>query len=207
MIILSHRGLWQDPAEKNSENAFRLSFDAGFGSEVDVRDLQGELVVSHDMPTGGEITLHQLLDLIGQRSFTLAFNIKSDGLADKLGRIMQNYPNVDWFTFDMSVPDQRMQMQAGNPVFTRMSEVEVTPIWLDYVQGVWMDSFEYQWFDDTLIDKLLDKGKRICIVSPELHGRDPSPLWEMLAKRSRQSGLMLCTDHALEAKRFFKEMS
>jgi glycerophosphoryl diester phosphodiesterase len=49
--ILAHRGYWLEPGEKNSLSAFRRAFEGGFGIETDIRDLDGELVVSHDPPT------------------------------------------------------------------------------------------------------------------------------------------------------------
>ena len=49
MYILSHRGFWLSPNEKNLEIAFRRSFEAGFGVETDIRDYQGRLVIAHDI--------------------------------------------------------------------------------------------------------------------------------------------------------------
>ena len=64
MEILSHRGYWQCPEEKNQEVAFSRSFDLGFGCETDLRDYGGEIVISHDMATGGELTFEKLLQLM-----------------------------------------------------------------------------------------------------------------------------------------------
>ena len=50
MIILSHRGYWKSEKERNQEVAFHRSFDLGYGTETDIRDIQGKLVISHDMP-------------------------------------------------------------------------------------------------------------------------------------------------------------
>ena len=50
MIVLSHRGYWKTPAEKNTAAAFRRSFDLGFGTETDVRDRGGELVIATTRP-------------------------------------------------------------------------------------------------------------------------------------------------------------
>ena len=50
MKILSHRGFWREVAEKNKLVAFDYSFSLGFGTETDVRDFGGELVISHDIP-------------------------------------------------------------------------------------------------------------------------------------------------------------
>ena len=51
MEILSHRGYWKTVTEKNTIIAFKRSFNLGFGTETDIRDLNGNLVISHDMPS------------------------------------------------------------------------------------------------------------------------------------------------------------
>lgn len=204
MIVLSHRGLWQHTSEKNTAVAFSRSFEAGFGTETDIRDWHGELVISHDMPTGSEMRLTDFLDLLGNRRLPLALNIKSDGLAEPIAELMAKRSNADWFVFDMSVPDQRHHLAIGNPVFTRLSEVE-QPVWLSTSRGVWLDAFEGGWFGNALVEELLGQEKQICIVSPELHGRDPQPLWQQLALLPQHPGLMLCTDQPLAARHFFRE--
>ena len=205
MIVISHRGYWLDESEKNTQTAFKRSFDRGFGTETDVRDRAGRLVISHDMPTGSELMLESFLSTAAVTHPLLAINIKSDGLADLLGEGMRGYDRDNWFAFDMSVPDMRAHLQAGNPVFARMSEVEREPAWYSRVDGIWLDSFEQTWFDHALIEHLLDQGKRVCVVSSELHGRDPAALWRMLLPLADSGRLILCTDWPERAQAFFKE--
>ena len=92
MKIISHRGYWKRLAEQNTIKAFQRSFALGFGTETDIRDLQGELVVSHDMPKGDEMRLEKFLALVSSyedaHSLTLALNIKSDGLLIPLKNIL-----------------------------------------------------------------------------------------------------------------------
>ena len=45
MKIISHHGFWHIPSEKNTETAFCRSFELGFGTETDVRDSLGALVI------------------------------------------------------------------------------------------------------------------------------------------------------------------
>jgi glycerophosphoryl diester phosphodiesterase len=45
MKIMSHRGYWRGEDEKNTTTAFSRSFDLGFGTETDVRDALGQLVI------------------------------------------------------------------------------------------------------------------------------------------------------------------
>ena len=203
MNVISHRGYWKTPDEKNSTAAFRRSFELGFGTETDVRDLDGALVISHDMPTRGAMGMTEFLALTGGQ-LPLALNIKSDGLAEPLRKAMAAYDRSAWFVFDMSIPDMRMHLKAGNPVFTRISEVEQAPVWFDESEGVWLDQFDREWFDVDLVTSLLDTGKRVCVVSSELHRRDYSRLWKMLQPLAACDNLILCTDVPEKAQYFFR---
>jgi hypothetical protein len=195
MDILSHRGYWRAPDEKNGAIAFARSFDLGFGTETDVRDHAGELVIAHDMPNGTELKLTQVLDLLGERDLPLALNIKADGLGPLIVQAMAGRPQTRWFTFDMSGPELIRQQRLAMPVFTRRSEYEREAVLYDQVEGVWLDAFEGLWFTAKDIVAMLDNGKRVCVVSPELHGRDPQPLWSMLRRAGLyDSGIMVCTD-------------
>jgi glycerophosphoryl diester phosphodiesterase len=107
MQILSHRGYWTTAGERNTEVAFERSFARGFGTETDVRDWNGSLVISHDPPTGRPLLLEVLLDQY-QRSgggAPLALNIKADGLCDRLQSSLAEHGISNYFVFDMSVPD------------------------------------------------------------------------------------------------------
>lgn len=192
------------PSEKNSPGAFSRSFDLGFGTETDVRDCAGRLVISHDMPVGNELDLADFLQIYAARNLPLAVNIKSDGLVGTLKKAMQTAGVADWFVFDMSIPDMRSYLEEEVPVFARMSEVEKEPAWIDEVAGIWLDGFSDIWYDTNLIDRLLNKGLRVCIVSPELHGREHKAFWAELSALSGRSGLMLCTDFPEQARNFFE---
>jgi len=191
--VLSHRGYWRSASEKNTAQAFGRSFALGYGTETDVRDAHGRLVISHDMAGAQAMALAEFLRLARGLRAPLAMNIKADGLAAELARAFTGH-GLDWFAFDMSVPDMRAHLQQGNPVFGRMSEVERDPPWFDALQGIWLDGFEGLWFDAELVRSLLGRGKRVCVVSPELHRRAPEALWQMLAPLREAPGLMLCTD-------------
>lgn len=206
MKVLSHRGFWNEAIEQNSKEAFLNSFCQGFGTETDVRDLGGELVISHDMPNGRELKLKSFLELIESyqtSNLTLAINIKADGLAEKLHIELSHFTNIDFFVFDMSIPDMRAYFEAGLPVFTRMSEVEHNPVWLEKSSGIWLDLFDNDWYDSNLVGDLLLSGKRVCIVSPELHGRNHISHWEKIFIFKDHPKLMICTDFPLEAKNYF----
>lgn len=207
MRIISHRGYWLHADEKNHRVAFERSFDLGFGTETDVRDCAGELLISHDPPGGQEMRLDELLTLLGGRSLPLAINIKADGLASRIGQMFKQHGVTDWFAFDMSIPDMRSFLRAGLPVYTRMSEVEREAVWLQEAQGVWLDGFQERWYDDALLDALLTRNKPVCVVSAELHGREAEPFWAWLHPYRRHPGLTLCTDFPEQAVQFFARES
>ncbi len=203
MRIISHRGFWKTPSEKNTVVAFQRSFDLGFGLETDLRDHMGQLVISHDIVNNGEISFSNLLSLSEKYKLLLALNIKSDGLAKLVSKAMIGYDRKNWFVFDMSIPDTLDHLSEGNPVFARMSEVEKTPVWFEQIDGIWLDSFDNQWYDLTLISDLLNKGKQVCVVSPELHGREYIGLWTMLLPLAKEHRLILCTDFPVKATEHF----
>lgn len=206
MEILSHRGYWLEPAEKNTVAAFQRSFGLGYGTETDVRDSCGQLVISHDPPQGGELTLAQLLELAGDRQPVLAINIKADGLAKPVADEMARHGYANWFVFDMSIPDTRGQLAASNPTYVRMSEIEQSPPFLDQASGVWLDAFETDGWRIAALAGLLERGLKVCLVSPELHRRAHLPFWQQL----KESGLhldanvSLCTDLPEDATAFFR---
>ncbi|MBD3751770.1 MAG: phosphodiesterase [Micrococcales bacterium] len=203
MRVISHRGWWLNPAEKNTRLAFERSFAAGFATETDIRDDgRGGLVISHDPPTGGEMTLGALLELASAYALNgpMALNIKADGLASAVAQELARYPQLEAFVFDMSVPDTPAYFAVGVDVFARRSEVEPVTVWPELVRGVWLDAFEEERYTTFDLEALLADGP-VCVVSSELHGRDPKPLWTLLRPLVRSEGLILCTDLPDEAAR------
>ena len=211
MIVMSHRGLWKEEKEKNTETAFRRSFVLGFGTETDIRDCCGELVISHDIADNNCMSLGYFFGIYKSYSvdLPLALNIKADGLQKKLLSEIIKYEISNYFVFDMSVPDGLACLKAGLRTFTRQSEFEPYPAFYEAAQGVWVDEFTDHWVDEATIANHLTKGKDICIVSPELHKRPMQKEWQHYKKISSCSGaggrVMICTDLPEEAERMFNE--
>ena len=210
MIYLAHRGFWKSQAEKNSPEAFRRAWGHGFGLETDLRDAGGEIVISHDIP--GASPLMSLDDFLSDYSKNgantwLALNIMADGLQALTQEALSRYGVTNYFVFDMSFPDMRHYVNGQFQVATRISEYEKTPFYEQESQHVWVDCFEHEWFNKAHLTRFLDLGKKITIVSPELHRRDHKPFWQTLKswQLNEVSGVMLCTDFPMEAKAFFDE--
>lgn len=205
MQIISHRGYWLEKSERNLKVAFERSFDLGFGTETDVRDVAGRLVISHDMPSGDEMSLDDLLEIMAGRNLPLAMNIKADGLCEPIKAAFAAHGHSNWFVFDMAVPDMRSYLANGVSTYTRLSEVEPAPAWLNEADGIWLDSFGSEWYSHQHLADLLAGGKQVCVVSSELHGREYRHQWELLAEFQNAANLTLCTDLPESARSFFKE--
>jgi glycerophosphoryl diester phosphodiesterase len=205
MKILAHRGWWHVPAEKNTEVAFLRAFENGFGVETDVRDQNGILKISHDMPVGDAVMdLDAFLSLHSRhaRAGTIALNIKADGLQAAIRSALDVSGVSDLFCFDMAVPDALGYLRAGFPSYTRHSEIEPVPAFYDRADGVWLDAFFGDWITPEVVEQHLAAGKSVALVSPELHGRDPAAAWA-LWRDLRGAKLAICTDLPDKAAEFW----
>jgi glycerophosphoryl diester phosphodiesterase len=205
--LIAHRGYWNDAVEKNTMAAFSRALENGFGIETDFRDLNAELVISHDMPTTGAMKASQLSDLYQRYpvSAPIALNIKSDGLHDLVNEFIRSGSFKNFFVFDMAVPDMRSYFKKHIPVFARVSEYESHPAFFDMSFGIWLDAFENEWYGADTIDQLLKQKKHVAIVSPELHGRPHEDLWALIKRNNyhRNSSVSICTDFPMQAKEYF----
>lgn len=177
----------------------------GFGIETDIRDLNGELVISHDLAIDGALSARDILAPFAGTQLALALNIKSDGLCEHLEELLAEHNLFEQaFVFDMSVPDMRRYLSSKVRVFGRLSEVEHELPWADKCDGVWLDGFESTWFDATTITEQLQAGRDVCIVSPELHRRDHRALWDMLHQFKDDEHVFICTDYVRDAREHFQ---
>ncbi len=204
---MSHRGWWQSSAEQNQASAFERSFAAGYGTETDLRDYLGKLVISHDP---ADATAMQFSAMLMQHfrlnpRLPLALNVKADGLVPAIVSVFNQARPNDYFFFDMSGPETLRYASAGLCFFSRQSDIEPEPILYDKSSGVWLDAFERDWLEQAVIERHLERGKRVCVVSPELHRRSHLDFWTKLARMTivRSSRVLLCTDLPEEARRFF----
>jgi hypothetical protein len=209
MYILSHRGLWDAPNQKNSLISLEKSFLNNFGCETDLRDFQGNVVISHDPPLQKLISIDQLLKLHLDinNDLPLALNVKADGLQSALKESLSIFKPKNYFVFDMSVPDTVGYIKVGIPFYTRQSDIEKNPVLYDAAAGVWLDSFGPDWLTPNVLENHLKLGKSVCIVSPELHGRDYLQFWTSLLEWDviSEPAVMICTDHPYEAREFFND--
>jgi hypothetical protein len=199
--IISHRGLWKSKVEQNSPQAFRNAAANGFAIETDVRDHQGELVVSHDVVSSfGSINF---LEMDGFTKFAL--NIKEDGLFAHFERVRSKIESSSSFLFDGSIPQMYQVRKVGLPHALRLSEFEKEIPWKS--QYLWIDGFDSDWWmNSNWILRKLDEFN--CIfVSPELHGREHRAAFDWFAELKKHKGynFSVCTDYPLELQEISSE--
>ena len=204
MDILAHRGKWEKEGDKNSLESLLLALNLNFGIETDIRDFDGKLVISHDIPNKDSMPLNVLFQeykaIQKEKGFAnpIALNVKSDEI--------NNY-----FVFDMSIPDSFNYINCGLNIFLRESEYEKILIDQSFFEGIWLDQFKETWFDKQILTEKIKSGKKVCIVSSELHARDHKYCWEVIASTSKElsntekRNIMICTDFPSEFKEYFDE--
>lgn len=207
MEILAHRGAWNYPGEKNSAEALLAALELGFGIETDIRDHNGSLVIAHDVPEDPALKFSDFVEsyLSLPRKPMLALNIKADGLTDLLSQALTEVDSKHYFFFDMSIPDTLAYLHNKLPVYVRLSELESESPLLPDAQGIWLDELTGPWLTADTLLSLTRHNKPICIVSPELHGRDHMTHWPMIREvlGNQQGRWLLCTDLPQEAKEYF----
>ena len=206
MIILSHRGYWKKVEEKNTLQSFNNTIINGFGTETDIRDFDGELVISHDISNKSNLRFNSILELFKNSNLLLALNVKADGLQNLLMQSINQHKISNYFVFDMSIPDTNLYINMGFNVFCRQSEFEPNVPFYDEIKGIWLDAFKKTWYNSDLVYNHLLKGKKVCIVSDELHKRDHLYQWQILKSWSfiENDNLILCTDYPEEARKYFE---
>lgn len=143
--------------------------DSNFGIELDIRDQNGDLVVSHDVPTYPSIKLVDFLKKIDKRKL-VALNIKSTEIEKSLKKIISDADLKNYFTFDWPIPSL-IKAQNNNLICAfRLSEYEKELF--PNCSWIWIDSFKHIWYDEKILAELKDKGFNLALVSPELHGRE-----------------------------------
>lgn len=208
MKIIAHRGFWKAPEEKNTLKAIERALKNGFGIETDIRDYNGKLVISHNIPDSNCGTLEAIFQLYKElhSKEPLALNIKADGLQKLIKLLIAKYSIENYYLFDMSIPELVVNERENLRYLTRNSDIEKDCVLYEKAEGVWLDSFyDFNWVSVDRILKHIKKGKCIFIVSPELHEQVYLKLWESLRSNDihKLDNVYLCTDKPKEAEEFF----
>lgn len=144
-----------------------------YGVEVDIRSRGSDLIIHHDPFVDGESFDRWISSY---RHGLLILNVKEEGLEQRLIALMKAHGVTRYFFLDQSFPFLIRTARAGERrCAVRVSEFESVDAALTLagqIDWVWVDCFSRFPIDRVGADKLQGAGFRLCLVSPELQGRD-----------------------------------
>ena len=188
MKLISHR--------RNTVSEL-LATDSKYGIEVDIRSKGDRLIIHHDPFVAGE-SFNEWID--AYRHGTLILNVKEEGLEARLIALMQSKGIADYFFLDQSFPFLVKWSKAGeHRCAVRVSEFESIETALTLagkVDWVWVDCFTRFPLSEHDARSLKDAGFKLCLVSPELQGRDANVEIPQLASLLKERNIVadaVCT--------------
>jgi hypothetical protein len=181
MIIVSHR---RNTVEQLRDTAQEL------GVEVDIRSRGERLIIHHDPFVDGDDFEAWLA---AYRHRLLILNVKEEGLEDRLIGLMRSHRIDDYFFLDQSFPFLVRTARGGESrCAVRVSEfesIDTAMALAGKVRWIWVDCFSRFPLGGADAAKLQDAGFKLCLVSPELQGRDAVAEIPALRELLRREGI------------------
>ena len=147
--------------------------DKKYGLEVDIRSCGQRLITHHDPFEEGE-SFDDWVE--AYQHGTLILNVKEEGLEARLIALMSMKGIEDYFFLDQSFPFLVKWSRAGeHRCAVRVSEfesIETALAMAGRVGWVWVDCFSKFPLDEDDALRLKIAGLKLCLVSPELQGRN-----------------------------------
>jgi hypothetical protein len=206
MKIICHRGYWKKKSEQNQLEACLKAASLFDGLEIDLKNKDGEIVLSHD-PLSKKQTYTNLEEILKKSPDTFfAFNIKEDGLSHSLKKLITKYKITKYTCFDLSRPEFLKYQDSKLKVYHRFGDQDLLPP-PSKCEGIVLDVFKQKNFNRVLNKLKLSPTIPLFIISPELHGENHTNVWKTLRlfENSHKIPLYLCTDLFHEATVFFKD--
>lgn len=164
MIIVSHRRNTIEELE---------STPPYLGVEVDIRSQSDKLIINHD-PFSSGVSFAKWLDSYNHK--LLILNVKEEGLEDRILQLLTTKKIKDFFFLDQSFPFLIKWANKGESrLAIRISEYESIETALnlkDKIQWAWIDCFTQFPLSEKNVGHIKSSGLKLCIVSPELQGRN-----------------------------------
>jgi hypothetical protein len=134
------------------------------GVECDIRD---GLIMTHDHGSTGI----NFQDYIKDYPYKfIILNVKCEGLERDILKCLPEH--INYFFLDSSFPtiaklgDQNMAVR-----FSEYERMDTIRRLVGKIKWIWVDSFHSIHFRRDEFDEMKEMGFKVCIVSPELHGR------------------------------------
>lgn len=172
---------------------------SNLGIEVDIRSYGEELIIHHDPFKKGENFNKWLIEYDHKM---LILNVKEEGLEDTLIELMKEKNIKNYFFLDQSFPFLiKHSKSSGGRSAVRFSEYESINTVLNLkniCNWVWVDCFSKNPLTANCFKKIKENNFKICLVSPELQGKDgPSEIFK-LKKDLKDKKILadaVCTKH------------
>jgi hypothetical protein len=164
------------------------------GVEIDVRDYDGDLRLTHEPFAAGD----RLSDFLKAYQHSLLIvNTKCDGLEPRILECLKERRVRDFFFLDTALPTMvRLTTRGIKQFAVRYSEFEPLEFVLRFaglVDWVWIDCFQAPLASTEIYDRLREHF-RTCLVSPELEGHPQASIAECAALTSHAPADAVCTD-------------
>jgi hypothetical protein len=170
-----------------------------YGVEVDIRSNGSQLVIHHDPYARGESFENWLTEY---RHGILILNVKEEGLEARLIDLMRQYEVIDFFFLDQSFPFLvKWSLRGERRSAVRVSEFESVETALRLagkIDWVWIDCFTHFALTQGEAQQLKQAGFNLCLVSPELQGRNAEtevPQLQQLLKDRKIDYDAVCTKY------------
>jgi glycerophosphoryl diester phosphodiesterase len=221
-IILAHRANLAGPhsAVENSLEACARALELGFGLETDLRREGADAYyISHDPhPRTPANSLEGYNKLFARHpAAELAVNVKELGYEAALVELMNSGrlgKRAFYFDFELLEPKTPGAAQrkikalpgaAGVRLASRLSDrgEDLKQCLSIPAEIVWADEFDKLWLTAKEAEAVRSAGRRLFMISPELHGFDAAARKRRWADFKAWGVDGVCTDFALEAREFF----
>lgn len=169
-----------------------------FGVEMDVHGWNKTLTVHHDANIKGydlDLWLNNF-----NHSFSI-FNIKEEGIEELIMKKISLSNIKNFFLLDLSFPSLVKLVKLGERrIALRVSKYEPYKAAIHFknkLNWIWLDVFEGIPLNKTEFDLLREWNFKICLVSPELHGREKAEIINFKNFINKHKVLIdaVCTKH------------
>ena len=180
--IFAHRGLWKNRKEKNSIEAIERAFLNGFDVETDLRIVNGEFIISHDLPKINDYCLHlelllKILKKYPKRTIALHFKYDDWRKPEALNIIKYLKPyKRQVFLFDMSINFCELLKKTASSILVGVSVgdknyhagfAEIGDALNANIDFIWADEYR-KFYDLNLFNKIKQNNKKVFCISPDL---------------------------------------
>ena len=144
-----------------------------YGVEIDIRTRGKDLIINHDPYNKGEL-LKDWLKFYDHS--LLILNVKEDGLEEELLNLLHKNKIKNYFFLDQAMPSLiKYALLGERKCAIRLSEFESIETVYNFagkLDWVWMDCFTKFIITKNMEERLHELNFKICLVSPELQGRN-----------------------------------